>query len=206
MREDAGRPPLRVNTGYAVIRTDGVFASHRSYILMRKAVACELGGSVVEVDCAVDLNRALRMVWGSTSGVGWEEARWPAGRDKDGGRPSFFALPPPPGVSLSLLWESRGKTVMNRNHNRMKIKPTAEVVTEPMSARLGLVARKSNTIMAAFSRSLLSCIRKPLLYASRDAPKWTFLAETLKNNLLCQLSVPLHLWLWLRTNLTKIKA
>lgn len=41
-----------------------------SYILIRKAVACELGGSVVELDCVVDLNRALRMVWGSTSGVG----------------------------------------------------------------------------------------------------------------------------------------
>lgn len=47
-----------------------VFTRDASYILMRKAVACELGGSVVEVDCAVDLNRALRMVWGSTSGVG----------------------------------------------------------------------------------------------------------------------------------------
>lgn len=46
-----------------------------SYILMRKAVACELGVSVVEVVWAVDLNRAFRMVWGSTSGVGWEEAR-----------------------------------------------------------------------------------------------------------------------------------
>lgn len=73
------------------------------YILMRKAVACELGGSVVEVDCAVDLNRALRMVWGSTSGVGWEEARWPAGRDKEEGKPSFFDPLPVPGVSLSLL-------------------------------------------------------------------------------------------------------
>lgn len=48
---------------------------HRNYILMRKAVACELGVSVVEVVWAVDLNRAFRMVWGSTSGVGWEEAR-----------------------------------------------------------------------------------------------------------------------------------
>lgn len=46
-----------------------------AYILMRKAVACELGVSVVEVVWAVDLNRAFRMVWGSTSGVGWEEAR-----------------------------------------------------------------------------------------------------------------------------------
>lgn len=51
------------------------FTLDMSYILMRKAVACELGGSVVEVDCVVDLNRALRMVWGSTSGVGCEEAR-----------------------------------------------------------------------------------------------------------------------------------
>lgn len=39
---------------------------------MRKAVVCELGASevVVVVDCALDLNKALRMVWGSTSGVG----------------------------------------------------------------------------------------------------------------------------------------
>lgn len=47
-----------------------VFTEDRSYILMRKAVACELGVSVVEVVWAVDLNKAFRMVWGSTSGVG----------------------------------------------------------------------------------------------------------------------------------------
>lgn len=52
-----------------------IFTEDRSYILMRKAVACELGVSVVEVVWAVDLKRAFRMVWGSTSGVGWEEAR-----------------------------------------------------------------------------------------------------------------------------------
>lgn len=57
------------------LRTDGVVTTDGSYILMRKAVACELGGSVVEVACAVDLNRAFKMVWGSTSGVGWEEDR-----------------------------------------------------------------------------------------------------------------------------------
>ena len=54
-----------------------------------------------------DLKRALRMVWGSTSGVGWEEERWPAGRVREGGRPSLFT--PPPGVSLSLLVEGRGR-------------------------------------------------------------------------------------------------
>lgn len=75
---------------------------------MRKAVACELGDSVDELDCVVDLNSALRMVWGSTSGVGWEEARWPAGRDSEEGRPSFFVLP---GVSLSLLWETGSNRV-----------------------------------------------------------------------------------------------
>lgn len=71
---------------------------------MRKAVVCELGASevVVVVDCAVDLNKALRMVWGSTSGVGWDEDLWLV-RDKEGGKPSFFVLPPVPGVSLSLL-------------------------------------------------------------------------------------------------------
>lgn len=79
---------------------------------MRKAVACELGGSVVEADCVVDLKRALRMVWGSTSGVGWEEERWPVGRDKEGGRPSFFVLLPVPGVSLSLLWEATSERVI----------------------------------------------------------------------------------------------
>ena len=73
------------------------------YILMRKAVACELD-SVVEVDWVVDLNKALRMVWGSTSGVGWEEAGRPPGRDREAGRPSFLA-PPLPGVSLNLLRE-----------------------------------------------------------------------------------------------------
>lgn len=69
--------------------------------MMRKAVACELEDSVVEVDWVVDLNRALRMVWGSTSGVGWEEAGRPPGRDRAAGRPSFLAAPLP-GVSLSL--------------------------------------------------------------------------------------------------------
>lgn len=60
-----------VNTENVVMFViNSVFTLDMSYILMRKAVACELGGSVVEVDCAVDLNRALRMVWGSTSGVG----------------------------------------------------------------------------------------------------------------------------------------
>lgn len=68
---------------------------------MRKAVACELGGSVVEVGCAVDLKRALRIVWGSTSGVE-EEARWLAVRDEEG-KPSFFVPLLVPGVSLSLL-------------------------------------------------------------------------------------------------------
>lgn len=58
---------LYVNTDKAVIC---LFTLDTSYILIRKAVACELGGSVVVLDCAVDLNRALRMVWGSTSGVG----------------------------------------------------------------------------------------------------------------------------------------
>ena len=80
----------------------GIVIRVMSYILMRKAVACELGGSAVEVGCAVDLKRALRIVWGSTSGVGWEEARWPAGRDEEG-RPSFFVPLLVPGVSLSLL-------------------------------------------------------------------------------------------------------
>lgn len=75
-----------------------------SYILMRKAVHCEPGDSVVEGVWTVDLNRALRMVWGSTSGVGWEEAGRPPGRDKERGRPSFLPLP---GVSLSLLWDRK---------------------------------------------------------------------------------------------------
>jgi hypothetical protein len=77
---------------------------------MRKAVAWELAAAPEEVGEdweEGDLKRALRMVWGSTSGVGWEEERWPAGRDKEGGRPSLFT--PPPGESLSLLVGGRGR-------------------------------------------------------------------------------------------------
>ena len=79
---------------------------------MRKAVAWELAAAPEEEEVGEDweegdLKRAFRMVWGSTSGVGWEEERWPAGRDKDGGRPSLLA--PPPGVSLSLLVGGRGR-------------------------------------------------------------------------------------------------
>lgn len=107
---------MKNETAVMCLWTDGVFTLDVSYILMRKAVACELGGSVVEVDCAEDLNRALRMVWGSTSGVGWEEDRWLAGRDKDGGRPSFFVLLPAPGVSLNLLYEPRER----REHQNLK--------------------------------------------------------------------------------------
>lgn len=77
------------------------------YILMRKAVAWELGGSVVVGVWPEDLNRALRMVWGSTSGVGWEEAGRPPGRLREAGSPSFLPPPPAPGVSLSLLMEQR---------------------------------------------------------------------------------------------------
>jgi len=52
----------------------------------------------------------------------------------------------------------------------------------------------------------------------RDAPKWKFLAKTEKEETkaenrkpkhrkkLCQLLVSMHLWLWLCTNFTKIKA
>lgn len=94
------RPPADIQTG--CIWTLAIQLHVMSYILMRKAVACELGGSLVEVGCAVDLKRALRIVWGSTSGVGWEEARWPAGRDEEG-RPSFFVPLLVPGLSLSLL-------------------------------------------------------------------------------------------------------
>lgn len=94
------RLPAHIQTG--CIWTLAIQLHVMSYILMRKAVACELGGSVVEVGCAVDLKRALRIVWGSTSGVGWEEARWLAGRDEEG-KPSFFVPLLEPGVSLSLL-------------------------------------------------------------------------------------------------------
>lgn len=97
---------LYMNADNAVCMV-GMFTG--SYILMRKAVACELGVSVVEVVWAVDLNRAFRMVWGSTSGVGWEEARWPLGRDKEEGRPSFFGPLPVPGLSLSLLKKVKKK-------------------------------------------------------------------------------------------------
>lgn len=112
------RLPAGVQTG--CMWTLAIQLRVMSYILMRKAVACELGGSVVEVGCAVDLNRALRIVWGSTSGVGWEEARWPAGRDEEG-KPSFFVPLLVPGESLSLLLKIKAQRRPNLTHTRRKV-------------------------------------------------------------------------------------